>query len=105
MGKRLGCGTHLQLPPCLPVNRSPLFVVIVDCCGYARLRWLLPHPIIYIYPRNVSFELSLHSKFTSATTTMSDSEQVAFFTYILERLKQCGVKQIFGVPGDFNLTA
>ncbi|WVQ87029.1 hypothetical protein IAS59_000749 [Cryptococcus gattii] len=36
---------------------------------------------------------------------MSDNEQVAFFTYILERLKQCGVKQIFGVPGDFNLTA
>ncbi|WWD21511.1 hypothetical protein CI109_105997 [Kwoniella shandongensis] len=31
------------------------------------------------------------------------SEQVEFATYVVERLKQCGVKQIFGVPGDFNL--
>lgn len=38
VGKRLASGTRLQLPPCLPVNRSPLSVVIVDCCGYARLR-------------------------------------------------------------------
>ncbi|ODN79680.1 hypothetical protein, variant [Cryptococcus amylolentus CBS 6039] len=35
---------------------------------------------------------------------MSSSE-VPFFTYVLERLKQSGVKQIFGVPGDFNLAA
>ncbi|WVQ76006.1 hypothetical protein IAR50_005642 [Cryptococcus sp. DSM 104548] len=33
------------------------------------------------------------------------SNEVPFFTYVLERLKQSGVKQIFGVPGDFNLAA
>ncbi|WVO16552.1 hypothetical protein L204_104231 [Cryptococcus depauperatus] len=32
-------------------------------------------------------------------------EQLPFFVYILERLKQAGVKQIFGVPGDFTLAA
>ncbi|WWC86880.1 uncharacterized protein L201_001759 [Kwoniella dendrophila CBS 6074] len=31
------------------------------------------------------------------------SETIAFSQYVVERLKQAGVKQIFGVPGDFNL--
>ncbi|KAL7420001.1 hypothetical protein Q5752_004964 [Cryptotrichosporon argae] len=29
--------------------------------------------------------------------------QIELATYIVERLKQCGVKQVFGVPGDYNL--
>ncbi|WVQ83245.1 hypothetical protein IAT38_005384 [Cryptococcus sp. DSM 104549] len=33
------------------------------------------------------------------------SDQIEFLTYVLERLKQAGVKQIFGVPGDFTLEA
>lgn len=28
---------------------------------------------------------------------------IAFSEYIVERLKQCQVKYVFGVPGDFNL--
>jgi len=32
---------------------------------------------------------------------MSDS--IDFATYFVERIKQCGVKYVFGVPGDYNL--
>jgi pyruvate decarboxylase len=28
---------------------------------------------------------------------------IEFATYVVERLKQCGVKSVFGVPGDYNL--
>ncbi|WWC67969.1 uncharacterized protein I206_101888 [Kwoniella pini CBS 10737] len=31
------------------------------------------------------------------------SETIEFGQYVVERLKQAGVKQVFGVPGDFNL--
>ncbi|WWD00611.1 hypothetical protein V866_007546 [Kwoniella sp. B9012] len=31
------------------------------------------------------------------------SETIEFSQYVVERLKQAGVKQVFGVPGDFNL--
>ena len=31
------------------------------------------------------------------------SSSVEFVIYLLERLKQCGVRNIFGVPGDYNL--
>jgi pyruvate decarboxylase len=29
--------------------------------------------------------------------------EIDFATYVVERLKQCGVKSVFGVPGDYNL--
>jgi pyruvate decarboxylase len=29
--------------------------------------------------------------------------QIEFASYVVERLKQCGVKSVFGVPGDYNL--
>ncbi|KAK4685979.1 pyruvate decarboxylase, partial [Tremellales sp. Uapishka_1] len=29
--------------------------------------------------------------------------EIEFATYVVERLKQCGVKQVFGVPGDYSL--
>ncbi|ORX33900.1 Thiamin diphosphate-binding protein [Kockovaella imperatae] len=29
--------------------------------------------------------------------------QIEFATYVVQRLKQCGIKQVFGVPGDYNL--
>lgn len=28
---------------------------------------------------------------------------IEFAQYVVERLKQCKVKYVFGVPGDFNL--
>jgi hypothetical protein len=28
---------------------------------------------------------------------------IEFAQYLVERLKQCGVKYVFGVPGDYNL--
>jgi len=28
---------------------------------------------------------------------------IEFAQYVVERLKQCQVKYVFGVPGDFNL--
>ncbi|WVF69780.1 hypothetical protein IAT40_004559 [Kwoniella sp. CBS 6097] len=31
------------------------------------------------------------------------SDTIEFAQYVIERLKQCGVKQVFGVPGDFTL--
>lgn len=31
------------------------------------------------------------------------STEVEFAKYFVERLKQCGVKAVFGVPGDYNL--
>ncbi|WVR04642.1 hypothetical protein IAU60_001653 [Kwoniella sp. DSM 27419] len=31
------------------------------------------------------------------------SDTIAFAQYVVERLKQCGVKIVFGLPGDFNL--
>jgi pyruvate decarboxylase len=31
------------------------------------------------------------------------SEPIPFATYLVERLKQCGVKYVQGVPGDYNL--
>jgi hypothetical protein len=33
--------------------------------------------------------------------TMPDT--IDFATYFVERLKQCGVRYVFGVPGDYNL--
>jgi TPP-dependent 2-oxoacid decarboxylase len=32
------------------------------------------------------------------------SDQIEFMQYVVERLKQCGVKYVFGVPGDYSLT-
>jgi hypothetical protein len=34
---------------------------------------------------------------------MSDS--IPFMQFVCERLKQCNVKYIYGVPGDYNLEA
>lgn len=34
---------------------------------------------------------------------MSDKGSIPFATYVVERLKQCGVKYVQGVPGDYNL--
>jgi pyruvate decarboxylase len=31
------------------------------------------------------------------------SSEIPFTQYLVERLKQCGVKSVFGVPGDYNL--
>ncbi|KAI9636386.1 thiamine diphosphate-binding protein [Dioszegia hungarica] len=31
------------------------------------------------------------------------TEEIPFTQYLAERLKQCGVKSVFGVPGDYNL--
>lgn len=33
----------------------------------------------------------------------SDAKQITVSEYIVERIKQVGVKQVFGVPGDYNL--
>jgi TPP-dependent 2-oxoacid decarboxylase len=30
-------------------------------------------------------------------------DTIPFATYFVERLKQCGVKYVQGVPGDYNL--
>lgn len=36
-------------------------------------------------------------------TMPSDAKQITVSEYIVERIKQVGVKQVFGVPGDYNL--
>jgi pyruvate decarboxylase len=28
---------------------------------------------------------------------------IEFAQYVVERLKQCGIRYVFGVPGDYNL--
>ena len=30
-------------------------------------------------------------------------DRIEFATYVVERLKQCGVRYVYGVPGDYNL--
>ena len=32
------------------------------------------------------------------------SSTVDFAQYVVERIKQCGVKYVFGVPGDYSLS-
>lgn len=46
----------------------------------------------------------IHSGLYTNTSDKSvQMPEIDFASYFVERLKQCGVKAVFGVPGDYNL--
>jgi hypothetical protein len=47
---------------------------------------------------NIHFSPQSHS-----TLTHHSMPSIDFAQYVVERLKQCGIRYVFGVPGDYNL--
>jgi hypothetical protein len=63
--------------------------------------------VVYFRAVDVSFTFtsgrSIFDLFYPYIVEVEMEDTIPFATYFVERLKQCGVKYVQGVPGDYNL--